>query len=84
MWKCPRCSQKNRINVCSKCGYENSRETKNSISSYSFILMAILSVALIIGIIFSIDFFIDLKHRQRAKHYEDFAYETEFSTEESK
>ena len=69
MWKCPKCSQKNRIDVCSKCGYEKTKANKASISSLNFILMALISVAIIIGIFFCIDLYIDHNNRQKAEQY---------------
>ena len=64
MWKCPNCGQKNRINVCSKCGREKSQNSSGSISSASFITMVIISLAIIIGIFFAVDSAIDYKKRQ--------------------
>ena len=66
MWKCPVCGQKNRIDTCSKCGYEKTVESKGSISPASFIIMAILSIAIIIGIFFIVDTAIDRKKRQES------------------
>lgn len=67
MWKCPKCSQKNRIDVCSKCGYERIKSTSASISSLNFILMAVISIAIIIGIFFSVDFYIDSKRKAKSE-----------------
>ena len=67
MWKCPKCSQKNRIDVCSKCGYERTNDKKASISSFNFILMAILSLAIIVGIFFCVDYYIDYTKRIKAE-----------------
>ena len=66
MWKCPVCGQKNRIDTCTKCGIEKSSSPKGSISSIYFIVMAILSLAIIIGIFFAVDSAIDYKKRQES------------------
>ena len=66
MWKCPTCGQKNRIDTCTKCGTEKSASPKGSISSLNFIIMAILSIAIIIGIFFAVDSVIDYKKRQES------------------
>ena len=71
MWKCPNCGEKNRIDVCSKCGYEKTNDKKASISSFSFILMAVLSLAIIIGIFFCVDLYIDYNNRQKAEQYSE-------------
>ena len=68
MWKCPNCGQKNRINVCSKCGREKSQNSSGSISSASFITMVIISLAIIVGIFFITDGVID--HKKRKESYE--------------
>ncbi|MBR6720406.1 MAG: hypothetical protein IKL74_05790 [Clostridia bacterium] len=71
MWKCPNCGQKNRIDTCTKCGTEKAAESKGSISSLNFILMAILSLAIIIGIFFAADTAIDYKKRQESYNYQE-------------
>ena len=69
MWKCPNCGEKNRIDVCSKCGYERTKSSRASISSLNFILMTVISIAIIIGIFFCIDLYIDHNNRQKAEQY---------------
>ncbi|MBQ2941484.1 MAG: hypothetical protein IJD97_04535 [Clostridia bacterium] len=71
MWKCPNCGQKNRIDTCTKCGTEKSSSPKGSISSLNFIIMAILSIAIIIGIFFAVDTAIDYKKRQESYNYQE-------------
>ena len=70
MWKCPSCGQKNRIEVCSKCGYDKTKIQRSSISSLNFIFMALLSLAIIIGIFFAVDTYIDYKKRQASYNYQ--------------
>ena len=82
MWKCPKCSQKNRIDVCSKCGYERAKANKASISSLNFILMALISVAIIIGIFFCVDLYIDHNNRQKAEQYAEAQLEAEIAEED--
>ncbi len=67
MWKCPKCNQKNRIDVCSGCGYERKKDPKASISSLRFILMTILSIVIIIGIFFCVDAYIDYSHKMKSE-----------------
>lgn len=66
MWKCPNCGQKNRIDTCSKCGTEKAVTSKGSISSASFIIMALLSIAIIIGIFLGADAIIDYKKEKQS------------------
>ena len=82
MWKCPKCNQKNRIDVCSKCGYERTKNTSASISALNFVVMAILALALIVGIFFAVDAYIDYNNRQRAKQYEQIEVEIDTENED--
>jgi len=67
MWKCPNCGQKNRIDTCSKCGFERKKDAKASISSFNFIIMAVIALAIIIGIFFLTDYFIETKNKAEAE-----------------
>lgn len=79
MWKCPNCGQKNRINVCSKCGREKSQNSSGSISSASFITMVIISLAIIVGIFFITDGVIDHKKRKQSLNNQSAEYSYESS-----
>ncbi len=82
MWKCPKCSQKNRISTCSKCGYEKPDEPKGSISSLNFVLMAVLSIAIIVGIFMAVDSYIEFNKKMKAEEtYEEFVNEADSSEE---